>query len=50
MTSDNKRAQGCMNALKQKDNGGYVDKPVETGARTLTVNVVGIPGGINAFK
>lgn len=50
MTSDNKRAQGCMNALKQKDNGGYVDKPVDSGVQTLTINVNGIPGGMNAFK
>lgn len=50
MTSDNKRAIGCMNALKQQDNGGYIDKPVDSGERTLTINVAGIKGGANAFK
>lgn len=50
MTSDNKRAIGCLNALKQPDNGGYIDKPVDTGERTLTINVAGIKGGAKAFK
>lgn len=48
MTSDNKAAQGCLNALKQPDNGGYIDRPVESGERTLTVNLVGV--GSEAFK
>lgn len=47
MTSDNKRTSGCMNALKQKENGGYSEKN-EGG--TLNINVVGIPGGMNAFR
>lgn len=50
MTSDNKRAIGCLNALKQPGNGGYIDKAVDTGERTLTINVAGIKGGANAFK
>lgn len=50
MTSDNKRAIGCLNALKQPDNGGYIDKPVDTGEKTLTINVSGIKGGAKAFK
>jgi hypothetical protein len=50
MTSDNKRAIGCLNALKQPDNGGYIDKAVDTGERTLTINVAGIKGGEKAFK
>ena len=50
MTSDNKRAIGCLNALKQPDNGGYIDKAVDTGERTLTINVAGIKGGAKAFK
>ena len=50
MTSDNKRAIGCMNALKQLDNGGYVDRPAESGEKTLTINVSKIKGGEKAFK
>lgn len=50
MTSDNKRAIGCLNALKQPDNGGYLDKAIDTGERTLTINVAGIKGGAKAFK
>ena len=50
MTSDNKRAIGCLNALKQPENGGYIDKPVDTGEKTLTINVAGIKGGAKAFK
>jgi hypothetical protein len=50
MTSDNKRAIGCLNALKQPGNGGYIDKAVDTGERTLTINVAGIKGGAKAFK
>ena len=50
MTSDNKRAIGCLNALKQPSNGGYIDKAVDTGERTLTINVAGIKGGAAAFK
>jgi len=50
MTSDNKRAIGCMNALKQAENGGYTDKQVDTSEKTLTINVSGIKGGAKAFK
>lgn len=50
MTSDNKRAIGCMNALKQLDNGGYIDRPTENGEKTLTINVAKIGGGEKAFK
>ena len=28
MVSDNKKSYGCMNALKQEQNGGYTDRPV----------------------
>ena len=49
MSSDNKRAQGCMNALKQEKNGGYGDKP-DKGAKKLEIVVSGIPGGTDAFK
>lgn len=50
MTSDNKRAQGCLNALKQPQNGGYVDRPQDGGGEIkVTVNLAGV-GGENAFK
>ena len=28
MVADNKKSYGCMNALKQEQNGGYTDRPV----------------------
>lgn len=49
MVTDNKRAQGCLNALKQKQNGGYVDRPAESGEKTLKVQIMGV-GGWDAFK
>lgn len=49
MVTDNKRAQGCLNALKQKENGGYTDRPVENTEKTLNIKLVGV-GGWDAFK
>jgi hypothetical protein len=49
MASDNKRAQGCLNLLKQKENGGYTDKQPESNEKTLNIRVVGV-GGWDAFK
>ena len=49
MVKDNKKAQGCLNALKQKANGGYTDKPVDSGEKTLNIRLVGV-GGWDAFK
>lgn len=49
MVSEKGVAQGCLNALKQEENGGYTDRPVDRGEKTLTVNVVGV-GGESAFK
>ena len=51
MTSDNKAAQGCLNALKQPRNGGYIDRPQNDGGgeMKLTINVAGV-GGESAFK
>lgn len=50
MTSDNKAAQGCLNALKQPSNGGYIDRPSnDSGEKKLTINLVGV-GGESAFK
>ena len=49
MCKDNKRANGCLNALKQPNNGGYIDRPTDSGEKTLNINLVGV-GGWNAFK
>ena len=49
MVSDNKLAQGCLNALKQAENGGYVDRPVDTGENKVTINLIGV-GGAEAAK
>ena len=49
MTSDNKRTQGCYNALKELINGGYGARLEKDKEQTLNVNVVGV-GGIEAFK
>lgn len=48
MTKDNKLAQGCLNALKQKNNGGYTDRYVDNSERKLTIDLRGV--GENAFK
>jgi hypothetical protein len=48
MTSDNKVAQGCLNALKQPANGGYIDRPPDTGKVELTIKVAGV-GGMGKF-
>lgn len=50
MVADNKKANGCMNALKQEENGGYSDRKVESGEKTLKIKVDGISGGMNAMK
>ena len=51
MVSEPKAANGCMNALKQAKNGGYVDKPIQNdGERKLTIVFTGIKGGEDAFK
>lgn len=48
MTRDNKLANGCMNALKQENNGGYTDKPADIGDRKLIIELKGV--GENAYK
>jgi hypothetical protein len=51
MVTEPKAANGCMSALKQPANGGYIDKPIaDSGEKTLTINLVGIAGGEKAFK
>lgn len=49
MTRDNKNVQGCLNALRQPSNGGYIDKPKDSGERTLIIKLAGV-GGAEAFK
>lgn len=50
MVTEPKAAAGCMNALKQKSNGGYTDRPVaDTGAQSLTINIGG-GLGMELFK
>ena len=48
MTGEPKLAQGCLNALKQPKNGGYVDRATDSEGKELTINLVGV--GAEAFK
>ena len=50
MTSDNKAAQGCLNALKQTANGGYIDRPTDSGKVELDIKINGLPSGMSSFK
>lgn len=51
MTRDNKLAQGCLNALKQPANGGYIDKPQDQGGKMeITLKVAGLKGGVDSLK
>lgn len=51
MTRDNKLAQGCLNALKQPANGGYIDKPQDQGGKMeITLKVAGLKGGVESLK
>jgi hypothetical protein len=50
MVADNKKASGCMNALKQMENGGYMDRNVAQDDKTLRIKVDGIAGGLNAMR
>lgn len=49
MVSEPRLANGCMNSLKQPQNGGFKDKIEGELEAKITVNVVGV-GGENAFK
>lgn len=49
MVADGKRANGCMNSLKQPQNGGFKDRIEQNIDAKLTVNVIGV-GGESAFK
>jgi uncharacterized protein (UPF0335 family) len=48
MASDPKMANGCMNALKQEKNGGYMDRAGNGGEVTLKIKTEGV-GGMHAF-
>ena len=49
MVSEPKLANGCMNSLKQPQNGGFKERIEQDVNATLTVNVAGV-GGEGAFK
>ena len=49
MAEDNKKAQRCMNNLKQPQNGGYIDRPIENKTSEIKINLAGV-GGESAFK
>jgi hypothetical protein len=49
MVTEPKAANGCMNSLKQPQNGGFKDRIEQDINATLTVNVAGV-GGEGAFK
>lgn len=50
MTTDNKRQQGCYNAIKQTQNGGWADKSTDNGDKVLNLKLHGLPNGMEAFK
>lgn len=50
MTSDNKQANGCMNALKQPINGGYSDKYSDLKKESKLTLVLSGVGGEKACK
>lgn len=51
MTKDNKLAQGCLNALKQPANGGYIDKAQDKGEKLqITLKVAGLDKGMDSLK
>lgn len=49
MLLDPKMTSACMNALKQPENGGWVDRRADTGDKTLRVITAGV-GGEEAFR
>lgn len=50
MAVDNKAANGCMNLLKQEENGGYIDRPSKASEKKVVVDISGIKGGWDSFK
>lgn len=49
MATEPRSAQGCMNNLKQPQNGGYIDRPTDSGKVEIVINSAGV-GGEAAFK
>lgn len=49
MVTEPKAANGCMNALKQEQNGGYMDKSADKAPQTIKIVMDGV-GGMDAFK
>ena len=49
MVSEPKLANGCMNSLKQQQNGGFKDRVETDMSATLNINLTGV-GGEGAFK
>ena len=49
MVREPRAANGCMNSLKQPQNGGFKDRFEGEIDAKITVNVIGV-GGENAFK
>lgn len=48
MVTEPKAANGCMNALKQEQNGGYMDKSGDKTTPVVKVEISGV-GGMHAF-
>lgn len=49
MVTEPKTANGCMNALKQEKNGGYMDKSAEKPLQPIRIEIAGV-GGMSAFE
>ncbi len=48
MVTEPKAANGCMNALKQEKNGGYMDKAADKPTQPIKIEIAGV-GGMHAF-
>lgn len=49
MVTEPKVATGCMNALKQEKNGGYMDKSADKPLQPIKIEIAGV-GGMTAFE
>lgn len=49
MVTEPKSANGCMNALKQEKNGGYMDKSADKPLQPIKIEIAGV-GGMKAFE
>lgn len=49
MVAEPKTANGCMNALKQEKNGGYMDKSADKPLQPIKIEIAGV-GGMSAFE